>query len=76
MVEPEKAFGQALRKRRRSAKLTQENLAFEAGSGRVFISQIERGLKQPTFQTILKLAKALGCSASELVADAEALLTQ
>ena len=75
-MESERAFGQALRKRRRAAQLTQEKLGFEAELDRVFISRLERGLKQPTFHTILKLAKALGCSASELVADAEALLTQ
>ena len=54
--------------------MTQENLAFEAGLERVFISMLEHGVRQPTFTTILKLAAALECTASELVERAERLL--
>lgn len=56
--------------------MTQEQLAFEAELERVFISWLETGKKQPTFQTILKLASALQCKASDLVAEAEALLAK
>jgi transcriptional regulator with XRE-family HTH domain len=73
-VEPAEAFGQVLRKRRKEAGLTQEQLAFEADLERVFISWLETGKRQPTFQTMLKLAAALGCKAAELVEEAEALL--
>jgi len=73
-VEPGVAFGRVVRKRRTEAGLSQERLGFEAGLGRVFVSWIETGQKQPTFRTILKLAAALGCSGSILVAEAEALL--
>ncbi|MRX07180.1 helix-turn-helix domain-containing protein [Pseudoduganella sp. FT25W] len=55
--------------------MTQENLALEAGLERVFISWMENGHKQATFQTMLKLARALNCSAAELVSEAEAFLT-
>jgi transcriptional regulator with XRE-family HTH domain len=71
-VAPAKAFGRALRARRRAASLTQENLGFEADLTRVFVSWLERGKKQPTITTVLKLAAALRCSAAELVADMEA----
>jgi transcriptional regulator with XRE-family HTH domain len=54
--------------------MTQENLALEAGLERVFISWMENGHKQATFQTMLKLARALNCSAAELVSDAEGIL--
>lgn len=74
-MEPAIAFGRALRRRRIDALLSQENLALQAGLERVFISWLENGHKQPTFHTILKLAKALNCSASDLVREAEALLT-
>jgi len=70
-VAPAKAFGRALRIRRRAASLTQENLAFEADLTRVFVSWLERGKKQPTITTVIKLAAALGCSAAELMADTE-----
>jgi transcriptional regulator with XRE-family HTH domain len=73
-VEPAKAFGSALRQRRKAAFLTQEKLGFEADLGRVFISWLETGKRQPTFETILKLAAALKCKAADIVADAEAVI--
>jgi transcriptional regulator with XRE-family HTH domain len=66
----------AVRARRKAAEMSQEKLALEAGLERVFISWMETGRKQATFQTMLKLAKALGCSAADLVADAEAFLAE
>lgn len=74
-MEPGDAFGKALRAKRKALSLSQEQLALEAGIERVYVSWLENGHKQPTFQTILKLARAMGCSASELVAAAEELLT-
>lgn len=73
-MEPAEAFGRALRSRRLEAEMTQEKLALDAGLARVYISWIENGKKQPTFSTMLKLAGALGCSAKELVDEAETLL--
>lgn len=73
-MEPAKAFGRALSRRRKKAGLTQEALGFDAGLERVFISWLETGKSQPTFQTMLKLSLALNCSATDLVAEAEALL--
>ncbi len=73
-MEPGEAFGKVLRAKRNALSLSQEQLAFEAGIERVYVSWLENGHKQPTFQTMLKLARALGCSASELVAEAEELL--
>lgn len=73
-MEPATGFGKALRARRKAAEMSQEQLALEAGLERVFISWMENGHKQATFQTMLKLAKALNCSAADLVAEAEALI--
>jgi len=73
-VEPAVAFGRALRRRRTEAQFSQEKLALEAGIERVYVSWLETGKKQPTFQTIVKVARALGCSAADLVAEAELLL--
>lgn len=74
-MEPATGFGKAIRARRLAAGMTQEKLALEAGLERVFISWMENGHKQATFQTMLKLARALDCSAADLVSEAEALLT-
>ena len=64
-------FGQALRRVRLAAGLSQEQLGLEAGVQRNFISLIETGQNQPTIGTIAKLARALGMKASELVVEAE-----
>ena len=73
-MEPGQAFGRALRQRRMEAGFSQEGLALEAGIERVYVSLLERGKRQPTFHMIVKLAGALGCSAADIVADAEMLL--
>lgn len=73
-MEPALGFGKAIRARRKAAKMTQEKLGLEAGLERVFISWMENGRKQATFQTMLKLAHALNCSAANLVAEAETIL--
>lgn len=65
-------FGPALRRVRLAAGMSQEMLGLESGVQRNFISLIETGQNQPTITTIVKLARALGMKASELVAQAEA----
>jgi transcriptional regulator with XRE-family HTH domain len=64
-------FGAALRRLRLAAGMTQEQLGLEAGIQRNFVSLIETGQNQPTISTVVKLARALGMKASELVAAAE-----
>lgn len=64
-------FGAALRRVRLAAGMSQEQLGLESGVQRNFISLIETGQNQPTIGTIVKLARALGLKASELVAEAE-----
>jgi transcriptional regulator with XRE-family HTH domain len=73
-MEPGEAFGRALRQRRKDAGLSQESLALDAKIERVYVSLLETGKRQPTFQMIVKLAEVLGCSAADIVADAELLL--
>jgi transcriptional regulator with XRE-family HTH domain len=50
------AFGKVIRKLRREAKLSQEELADRCNLHRTYISQLERGLKSPTLATIETLA--------------------
>ncbi|MGH8778842.1 helix-turn-helix domain-containing protein [Paraburkholderia sp.] len=70
-MEPAVAFGRTLRRFRKTAKLTQEQLALEAGVRRTYVSLMELGQNQPTITTVFKLAKALGCAPSTLVRAAE-----
>lgn len=67
-------FGLVLRELRQQAGLTQEQLGFESDLRRTFISLLELGQQQPTLTTILKLAPALGLSASDLVSMVESRL--
>lgn len=63
--------GTELRKARRVAGMTQEQLSFTAGVDRSYISQLERDLKSPTLDMLLRICKALGVSAAEIVARVE-----
>lgn len=53
---------------RKERGLSQEELADRAGVHRTYVSQIERGVKNATFISLDKIAKALGTPLSELVA--------
>ncbi len=68
------AFGRVLRDQRAVRRLSQEGLALGAGVDRTFVSQMERGIRQPTLTTLWKLAAALGVSPATLVARAERLM--
>ena len=64
-------FGRVLRDLRKQAGLTQEQLGFEAELERNYISMLERGERQPTLTTLIKLAGPLRRKASYLVALVE-----
>lgn len=68
------AFGKVLREQRGVADLSQEQLALNADVDRTFVSQMERGIRQPTLTTLFKLAKALEMQPSTLVSRTEKLL--
>ena len=62
---PEK-FGLTVKKLRISQGLTQERLAEESGLDRTYISDIERGIRNPGIKNIVKIANALETSAAQL----------
>ena len=70
------ALGSVIRGVRKARKLSQEALAYESGINRTFLSQIERGVRQPTVTTLYKLAHALDISASDLLATVEQILAK
>ena len=61
---------QVIRLRQRLG-ISQEELASRAGVHRTYVSQIERGLKSPTLNIILRLARALDYRAASIVATVE-----
>ncbi len=63
-----------MREQRISRDLSQEELALAADVDRTFVSQMERGIRQPTITTLMKLAGALGIQPSTLIVRMEKLL--
>jgi transcriptional regulator with XRE-family HTH domain len=59
-------FGKNLRRLRVSHGLTQEGLEAASGFDRVYISGIERGIRNPSITAVATLAQALGVEISEL----------
>jgi transcriptional regulator with XRE-family HTH domain len=60
-------FGEALQSLRRRSGKSQEDLDVVH---RTYLSELERGLKTPTLETIVRLAEALGVTPAYLVAQA------
>jgi len=68
------AFGEVLRDCRSKAGISQEALAGVADVDRTYISLLERGLRQPTLDTLFKLARALGVAPATLVSRTASLV--
>ncbi len=71
---PALAFGAAVRATRTEDGIAQETLAHLAGIERSHMGKIERGEHMPTLALVLKIARALGRSAGELMLETEARL--
>ncbi|QFZ85027.1 helix-turn-helix domain-containing protein [Variovorax paradoxus] len=73
-VAPALAFGAVVRALRTEDGIAQEMLAHLAGIERSHMGKIERGEHMPTLVLVLKIARALGRSAGELMLETEARL--
>jgi transcriptional regulator with XRE-family HTH domain len=62
-------FGQQVRSLRQNKAMSQEELASRAGVHRTYIGMIERGEKNVTIITMIKLATALEVTITELLKD-------
>ena len=60
-----------IQKLRHERRMSQMDLAIEAGISQGFLAMIENRRKVPTIMTIFKLAKALNVRASILMDDAD-----
>jgi transcriptional regulator with XRE-family HTH domain len=65
-MEMSDRFAANLVKARQAADLSQEELAFRAAIHRTQISLLENGNRLPRFETLVKLAGALGVSVADL----------
>jgi transcriptional regulator with XRE-family HTH domain len=66
-VEPLAQLGRNIKVMRVRRDMTQEELAAEAGLERSYAGAIERGERNLSVTSLLKLAQALGCSPNELL---------
>jgi transcriptional regulator with XRE-family HTH domain len=64
-------LGDELRKARKTAGLSQEEVSFRAGVHRTYMSLLERGKKSPTIDVLFRLCDAIGIRASELIRRVE-----
>lgn len=71
MGNVKKNFGAAVRLRRNHLGISQEELAGRAGLHRTYISDVERGARNVSLESIHRLADALTVPASTLFADPE-----
>ena len=67
MIDIAAHFGDNLARARKRADLSQEELSARASLHRTEISQLERGLRIPRIDTLVKLAASLEVSANELL---------
>jgi transcriptional regulator with XRE-family HTH domain len=66
MVALDRTFGANLRRCRKAAGFTQEQLAHLAGLHPTYVSLLERGQRNPGFEITVKLIGALGIKADDL----------
>ncbi len=59
-------LGMAIKAQRASLGISQEELAHRAGLHRTYISDLERGARNPSIESIEKLAGALQISVAKL----------
>jgi transcriptional regulator with XRE-family HTH domain len=69
-MDVRRRVGLNVRKFRGELGRSQEQLAFDSGLHRTYISGVERGVRNPTVTVLEKIAAALGIQAARLLDDA------
>ncbi len=69
MADEGPELGAAVRRRRRARGLTLEGLAEASGVSATMLSEVERGVKNPTVRLAYQVARALGCTLTDLLED-------
>ncbi len=68
-MDVRKRVGVNLKRLRHDSGLSQEELAFESGLHRTYISGVERGVRKPTVLVLEKIAAALKVPAAMLLEE-------
>lgn len=66
-----KTFGRSIRSARKQRKMSQEELAVASRLSRNYISDIERGVRNPSLLALIGLSRALRLPLRDLLADVE-----
>ena len=66
VTKKDQQFGKNLKKLRKSAGLTQEQLAEKAKVSTTYLAYIETGTKRPSLKVINKIAEVLGVKTKDL----------
>ena len=69
--DTEKLFGEILRQIRGERGLSQEDLGFESGYHRTYISLLERGQKNPSLKVLFRLSEVLEVKPSDIIRQIE-----
>lgn len=69
-------FGEALKKHRKYKRYTQEDLAIQAKLDRTYISMLERGIRKPSLEVAMKLAKVLNIDPTQMVEEVDRKVTE
>jgi transcriptional regulator with XRE-family HTH domain len=64
-----RAFGEIIHERRSALGFSQEKLSVVAGLDRTFVYKVERGARNPSLETIFRVAKGLGIAPEDLIAE-------
>lgn len=67
MRDYKKHLGLNVRKARKALGISQESLGLEIGIDRTYISGIERGVRNPSLDVIIKLAEHLNVTPAKLL---------
>ena len=67
-IEAIRKYGERVRERRRSAGLSQADLARKADLDRLYLGRLERGLQNPSLLVIARLAVELDATLEEMLA--------
>ena len=68
--DPKELLGAAIRKERESKGVSQEAFAHQCGLHRTYIGSVERGERNISLESVLKIAETLGLKLSELFSKA------
>lgn len=70
-MDMRKLVGRNVRRSRTACGITQEQLAERSGFTQQYISDLERGRRNPTVVSLFELAQALGTTPTDLISAAD-----